>query len=444
MQHQDGDMGKLKTGWKIGLVAAVFLASCGEREVILPGPREDLRPDARDLVQTENAAVPVSLPAQQTNSTWAQAPGTPAFRTAHPALRSQPVLAWSSDIGAGDRRRARITANPVVAGGRVFTLDSGAQVVATGTDGSRLWARNLTPEREREGQATGGGLAYEGGRLYVSSGYGLLTALDAETGAVVWQQKLEATGSGTPTVAGDLVYLVAGDDTAWAVEKANGRVRWQLGAAPDVANVLGAPAPALTDQYVIFAFGGGDLQAAFRKGGLRMWDAAISGQRRFRASTKVTDITGGPVIVGDTVYAGTHSGRTVALNVGNGERIWTADDGAMGRIWPVGNAVYLVNDRNELVRLSSEDGSRVWVKELPRFTKSRVKRQVAVYAHYGPLLAGGRIVVASSDGLLRFFDPVSGDLTYQVEVPGGASTAPVVAGGTLYVVGARGQLHAFR
>jgi sugar lactone lactonase YvrE len=53
-------------------------------------------------------------------------------------------------------------------------------------------------------------------------------------------------------------------------------------------------------------------------------------------------------------------------------------------------------------------------------------------------------VVASNDGFLRFFDPVTGGLRNSVAVPGGATTNPVVAGGVLYVVGANGQLHAFR
>ena len=211
-------MGMVKTGWMIGLVGALALSACAEREDFLPGPREDIRPDARDLTETINRTVPVALPAQQTNATWAQAHGTPAFRTAHPALSRAPSLVWSANIGDGDSRRGRITAPPVVAAGRVFTLDAGAQVMAHGLDGSRLWARDLRPERERAGQATGRGLAHDGGRVYVSSGYGLMTALDAETGAVVWQQKLDSTGSGTPTVAGGLVYLVAGDDTAWAID----------------------------------------------------------------------------------------------------------------------------------------------------------------------------------------------------------------------------------
>lgn len=426
----------------IGIATALLMSGCAERDTVLQGKREDLRADPETIVQATERAI--SLPGQVNNVSWAQSHGTPSNRIPHAALGTTPRLAWSANIGAGDSRKGRITANPVVAGGRVFTLDASARVSATGTDGSALWSRDLVPAADDDGQATGGGLAYDDGRLYVSSGFGLLAALDAATGAVIWEQKLEATGSGTPTVAGDLVYLVSGDDTAWAIEKSNGRIRWQLGATPDVANVLGGSAPLLADQLVVFAFGGGDLQGAFRKGGLRLWDSAVTGQRRFDAAAKVTDITGDPVLADGRIYVGSYSGRTVALNPGNGERIWTAQEGALGPVWPAGGSVFMVNDRNELVRLDAATGERIWATPLPLFTGKRVKRMVEIFAHYGPILAGGRIVVASNDGALRFFDPTSGALTYETEVPGGATTAPVVAGGTLYVVGSRGQLHAFR
>lgn len=56
----------------------------------------------------------------------------------------------------------------------------------------------------------------------------------------------------------------------------------------------------------------------------------------------------------------------------------------------------------------------------------------------------GRLFVASSDGVLRAFDPRSGGLVGQAAIPGGAATAPVVSGGTLYVTGQDGHLHAYR
>ena len=73
-----------------------------------------------------------------------------------------------------------------------------------------------------------------------------------------------------------------------------------------------------------------------------------------------------------------------------------------------------------------------------------MKKQDRIYAQYGPVLAGGRLFVSSSDGILRSFDPASGNLVGHAEIPGGAASAPVVAGGTLYVTGRDGNLHAFR
>ncbi|MCB2136777.1 MAG: PQQ-binding-like beta-propeller repeat protein, partial [Rhodobacteraceae bacterium] len=53
-------------------------------------------------------------------------------------------------------------------------------------------------------------------------------------------------------------------------------------------------------------------------------------------------------------------------------------------------------------------------------------------------------ILASSDGVIRGIDPASGAVTILAELPDGAASAPVVAGGALYVVTKNGQLHAFR
>ncbi|WP_306152324.1 PQQ-like beta-propeller repeat protein [Roseovarius sp. MMSF_3281] len=434
----------------LGLSVVLSLAACDKREAILQGERENIRsilsddataaPDARP----QNRALPLSLPAARSNSDWTQAIATPATRVAHPALGAAPQRIWSVNIGSGDGRRSRITADPVVAGGRVFTLDSQAQVSAVSTQGEVLWTTDFTPANDRSSDASGGGLAYGDGKLFVTSGFGLLTALDPATGAQIWQQDLDATSTGDPTVRDGMVYLVAGDEIAWAINSDTGRIEWRLGGTPDINNVLGGPAPAVTDKYAVFAFGAGELQGAFRKGGLRLWDAQVAGTRDGFASALVDDITGAPVVDGDTVYVGNHSGRTVALNIANGERLWTANEGPLNRLWPAGDSVFMISDRNELLRLSAEDGSRIWGQALPFFTKKRVRRQTQIFGHYGPVIAGGQLIVASSDEKLRFFDPVNGALRRTIELPGGATSNPVVAGQTLYVVSKKGQLHAFR
>ena len=134
---------------------AMGLSACSEPEVILPGKREAIRPDSE--IETVNQSAAISLPEQVANANWSQSHGNPSYRTAHPALSTSPSLAWSVPIGAGDGRKQRINTRPVVADGRIYTLDSAARVSAVPPSGQLLWNSDLVPSRDEEGQATGGG-----------------------------------------------------------------------------------------------------------------------------------------------------------------------------------------------------------------------------------------------------------------------------------------------
>jgi len=425
------------------LTGAALLGACADKDIILPGKREDLRSStaADEVVNQERA---IRVPSAKTNSSWTHRIGSPSYRVSNAALSQSPKLAWSAGIGEGDTRKGRLTADPVVAEGRIFTMDTAANLQATATNGGVLWTTNLTPSTDKISDAVGGGIAYGNGKLFVTTGFGRLVAVNPTSGKVLWEQKLEAIGSGTPTYYGGLVYVVSGDDKGWALNADTGKIAWQLFSIPAVNNVQSPAAPAVNDRLVVFPFGSGELQATFRRGGVRLWDAGIAGERLGRSINKVGDISGDPVIDGSVVYAANHSGRIVALDVDTGTRRWTAEEGALSPVWPSGGSIFLVSDRNQLVRLDAKDGSRIWAVDLPKFVSFKPKRQAALYAHYGPIMAGGKLRVASSDGLLRSFDPASGRLISTAEIPGGASSNPVVAGGVLYVVGGKGQLHAFR
>jgi outer membrane protein assembly factor BamB len=172
---------------------------------------------------------------------------------------------------------------------------------------------------------------------------------------------------------------------------------------------------------------------------------AVAGTRIGRAWGAVRDITGDPVVVGDTAYVGNATGRIAALTTATGQPRWTAREGAYGPVWPVGGSLFLLSDESQLVRLSASTGELIWAVDLPYFTETRrERRRSRIFAHYGPVLAGGRLWIASDDGLLRGFDPASGALAATTEIPGGAAVSPVVVGGVMYVVARNGQLHAFR
>ncbi len=430
----------------IGLTGLALLIGCGDRDVILPGERLDLRDGmagARDVAVNE--ARPLALPAPTAYADWPQRGGSATHTLSHPALGAALTRAFVVNIGQGDSRQARITSDPVIAGGVIYTLDARARVTATGTNGAPVWAADVTPVTDGGSDASGGGISVAAGRVFVTTGFGEVTALDAATGGELWTQDLNAPGGPAPTVQGDIVYIVARDGRAWALDVATGLIRWQLSGTPSGANFSGGAGAAVTSEIAIFPFPSGEVIAAFPQGGLRRWAQVIAGVRPGAAvGAAAGDISGDPVIDGDTVYVGNVSGRLVALNIASGARLWTAVEGVVSPVIPAGGSVFLVNDINELVRLDAADGAVIWRVALPRFAEGRERRQRTQFAQFGPVLAGGRLLVASAEGVIRQFDPVSGAALGDLALPGGAASNPVVAGGALYIVTKDGQLVAFR
>ncbi|MEJ6394897.1 PQQ-binding-like beta-propeller repeat protein [Gymnodinialimonas sp. 2305UL16-5] len=433
--------------------AALALAAC-EREQILPGERfstdiplsEAIPGEARAFGDPAAADAPraISLPGVTQLGSWTQRGFNASNLTPHASLSGSLTPIWSANIGAGNSRRNRITADPVAADGRVFTLDATAGLVATSlTNGGTLWSTDLQPAFDRNGAVSGGGLAVSGGRLFATTGFGELVALDPASGGVLWRQRLDA-GIGAPTVSGDTVYIVSRNNQAWALSTENGRINWQIPANRASALLSGGAAPAVGNGLVVFPFGSGELVGASIATGNQRWVTNVAGGRTGVAYANINDITGDPVLSGGRLYAGNQSGRVVALDPSQGQRLWTADDGAYSPVLVAGGNVFYVSDRNELIRLDAATGDRVWGTELPLYVNQRERRRRAVFTHYGPILASGRLLIASGDRQIRMFSPESGALVGSVALRNGAAAHPIVVQDTLLVVTENGQLHAFR
>ena len=437
----------------MGLKAVLYIGllglgvGCSNSDPRLQGERELL--DGTVFVETDARFLAedlpdLRLPSPQPVPAWTHQGGNAQHIAAHAELPSELTLSWSRRIGAGDGKRHQISAAPVAQGGQVYTLDSQSMVTAIDETGTILWQSELGKSSDALKDASGGGLAVGGTQLFVTTGFGTVVALDTASGAELWTQDLASYGGASPTVYDDLLYIAARDGAAWAIDTSNGRIKWQVAGPTVAASHTGGPGPAVSDKYAVFPFGTGDVLASFRKGGLRSWSSGLSGARLGLASTQVRDLTGQPVIEGSSVYLASSAGRMAAVDLNTGLRIWTAKRGSQGHILVAGGAVFAVSDAGNLIRLSKDDGALIWSTPLPKFTKKSVKSRAKIHAHYGPILAGGRLILASSDGLIRQFNPADGTLITTVDLPSGAASAPIVVNGTLYVLSTKGDLLAFR
>ena len=445
-----GQATKIGRTLTVSLLMGAVLFGC-ERERVLEGERLELRAPnvalGADVPAVEEIEVRIdklSLAAPATNVSWTHRNGSAQHLIRHPSLGRSLTRIWAANVGTGNSKKHAITASPIIADGRIYTMDANAGVRAFTTAGAPVWVADLTPPNEKSNEASGGGLAFGNGILAATTGHGEIVVMNPATGALRWRHQMTGAISAAPVIVGDTVVAVGRNNVALGLDIKNGRILWQQLSPGNTAGVAGAGAPAALGKLVVIPFSSGELVGTVASNGLRAWSGSVSGGNKGLARNLVADISGDPVIDGRTVYVANQTGRLAAMDRRSGERLWTAKDGSYSPVWPAGGAVFMVTDRFAVKRLNASDGTEVWSQELPDFKTERDRRKRATYAYFGPVLAGGQVWVGGSDGLLRSYDPVNGALTGTVDIPGGAASQPAIAGNRMYILSGNGQLHAFQ
>lgn len=160
-------------GLMMAAIAALALGACDKEKIPLPGERVSVLQLNRDLVVDPTLAdTPVKLPKPYVNDSWPQVGGNQAHAMYHLASGEGALgKAWSADIGSGASDENRLLAEPIIADGMVFTLDSESLVSAfSAGSGGKAWSADLTPDDDDD-DLFGGGLAVAEGKVFVITGF---------------------------------------------------------------------------------------------------------------------------------------------------------------------------------------------------------------------------------------------------------------------------------
>ncbi len=424
-----------------------ILFGCSEQDRILSGKRVDPASSFGFADQYKNSFAKdnsIEVPSMKANSQWRVISSAISKDYPNLMLGENPSEIWSVSIGKGDSKKKRLVTDPIFYQQKIFTLDANSIASAFDTKGKLIWRKDLTPPGEKSGEIFGGGFAAGKDQVFVTLGYGFLISLNPSTGEKNWSQRLSSAGNTSPIFNNGLVYLVSGDSKAWAIDADNGRVRWTVEGIENEANLTSNSSPAVSDKYALFGFGNGDIYATFKKGGYILWSSSLSGRSDGRVISSIDDIVASPLILDQNVYAADGSGKVVSIKIENGKRNWTAPFGSNGNFWVAGKSLFFISDKNELVRLKIETGETVWITELPLLYQKRLRLTKKNVQHHGPIIAGNRLLIVSSDGYLRFYDPKTGAQKNKLQMKAGVTTNPIVVNETLYFITQDGRLRAFR
>ncbi|HEX3673924.1 MAG TPA: PQQ-binding-like beta-propeller repeat protein [Rhizomicrobium sp.] len=410
-----------------------------------------LKPDP-DLAKTD-----VVLPPPYANSEWPQAGGYATNAMYHLEASGPLHVIWQQDAGKGSDDDSRLTAPPIVAGGRVYVLDAEAHVFAFNAgDGKPLWDKELAPKGGSgpflgmfgsdhsidPTKGFGGGVAYEDGKIFVSTGFGDVFAFDAASGKKIWKVNLGVPIVNAPVANGGRVFVSTQDNHFFALAEMDGRTLWDNQGISESAGILESTSAAVSGGVVIVPYTSGELYAMNVDSGRLAWNDMLSRNGTVTALSELDDIAGRPVIDRDMVFAISHSGIMVAINLNTGDRAWARDIGGIQTPWAAGDFLYVLATDGQVLCLTRKEGRIKWAHQLPRWTDPDDRNHPIVWA--GPVLVSNRLILVSSDGFAASLSPYTGQLLGRMALPGGALIAPVVANGTMFVLTSDAQLVALR
>lgn len=317
--------------------------------------------------------------------------------------------------------------------------------------------------------------AYDSGRLYVISTNGEIAALDAATGKSIWKKSNKLRYSGGPSVANGM--LVAGtlDGEVQALNAQDGAERWQINVSSEVI----AP-PAISGDTVVVRSHDGRIYGLDAKDGARKWVYD-------RSSVPLLSLRGNspPIIRGETVFDGADNGKVVALRLTDGAVQWeqtlTTGEGRSeierladvdGLIDVESDIVYAVGYRGQAAALLGASGRPLWTREMSSYTGmtlsgdqlyltdaesnvlaldrrsgSSMWKQDALQYRWlsAPAIQASHLVVGDFEGYVHWLNSSDGALAARVQLTKKSiEAAPVVAGDTVFVESAEGNIAAYR
>ncbi|MDR1365598.1 MAG: PQQ-binding-like beta-propeller repeat protein [Holosporales bacterium] len=392
----------------------------GKREIFCTSS-EDLKPDPIASAEGVSVAIP------EANSSWTHTRKDATHNVGNLECPFPLKHKWSCKLSGSVSQNRKLNAEPIVVGQDVFVLDNSARVHCI-RKGKIKWSASLLPAKTTSDDVLGS-VSYDNQVIYVATSLAEAFALEAETGKIIWRKQLNSPARGALLVYNGFVYVLSMDSKVEALSAASGDYAWSHTGISESIALMGGGGCAAARDMVIVPYASGEVFALHCGNGGQAWSQIVSHFSPDKMITSLAHIKALPVIDGNQVYIASNSGKVVSLNLANGRQLWEQSiSGATQTPALSLNSFFIITNENDLVCLSKTTGAPRWITSLPR----AVKKTPIFW--YGPLLAGGKLILAGSNGVILFISPVNGQRISSMSCGAGISIPPIVANGKLYIL----------
>lgn len=340
-----------------------------------------------------------------------------------------PEVSWSASVGSGvGDYYSRL--RPAVRYGKVFVADRYDEVTAFDeTSGEKVWSTDFSEAfrdgalKKNKGARLASGVTAARNKVFVGGESGLLAALDAETGEVLWHAVADGELLSLPAVAEDMVVVNSSSGSLDAFNVDTGEKLWSYEASLPNLTLRGTSSPAYAQGGFFVGTADGKVAVVIKNNGQPAWEQPIYTPKGGNEFSRMADVDMTPLLLGDNLYAVSYNGNLVSMEMRSGRIVWSRKYSSFHELDSAGLSLFLVDDHSRVYSVDRRNGLELWSNS------ELVNRDLTA-----PAVFRDYVVVGDFEGYLHFIDRSNGQIVGRVQIDSsGLFSQPLVVDDKIYL-----------
>ena len=263
------------------------------------------------------------------------------------------------------------------------------------------------------------------GKLFATSGYNYLAAIDIEKESVLWSKKINSLIISAPIASKEQVLAITSDNKTYAFNANNGNINWIHEAIDKNTAILGASDPVFYKNHVFSSYSSGEIYVLNQKNGEIGWFYNLNINKAINSDFILNDIDNVPIIKDDIIYAVGNGGLMMAIKINNGAVLWKSKIASISDFWIVNDFIYLIDSDNNLLCLDRKFGKVKWHAQLDKNIDDKI-------TYHGLIMAGDNLILSNSNKEILLISPKNGEILQRKKFWNNFYHSPTIANKKIY------------
>ena len=317
---------------------------------------------------------------------------------------------------------------PAFANGEIFAASQSGRVLSLNAEsGAVNWEQDLEIEL-----SAGPGVSDT--VIAVGTPEGQVIAMDIDTGSQLWTSQVSSEILAPPVIDRNKVVVRSQDGRVYGFSISNGDRDWVFDTNIPSLTQRGNSTPVAKAGRLYVGFDSGKVAALNIDDGTVLWQQNVVNNQGKTEIDRIADIDGEIGVLATELFISSIADKTMAVAAESGRVLWVQDFGSSTGITVSRRSLFMTDESSVMYQINRSDGSLGWKQD------AFLLRKLTRPAYYQGVLVSGDL-----DGYIHLIDSETGEILNRTKLgSAGFFDTPLVVIDTVYAYNQDGTLSAFQ